>query len=109
PSSRTLPLPTARTTASTGFSFAVSGMMRPPLVFSSAFTRRTMTRSWSGRIFTFNLLLRRAAKQRSAFPRHSGVGDRAFFVPGGHGGFAGHIGVTTRHFRHIVAFLRDGA
>ena len=32
-----------------GFSLAVSGMMIPPAVFSSASTRRTSTRSCSGR------------------------------------------------------------
>ena len=36
PSSRTLPLPTAITSPSIGFSLAVSGMMIPPLLFSSS-------------------------------------------------------------------------
>src|SRR6186713_96726 len=36
---------------SIGFSLAVSGMMIPPLVFSSSCTRLTITRSCRGRIF----------------------------------------------------------
>src|SRR5262249_3634164 len=51
PSSSTLPVPTATISPSTGFSFAVSGMMMPPLVFSSSLTRRTRMRSCRGRIF----------------------------------------------------------
>src|SRR5256885_558485 len=47
PSSRA-PGPTASTSASIGFSFAVSGMMMPPGVFSSASTRLTRTRSCKG-------------------------------------------------------------
>src|SRR5262249_49345946 len=39
------PGPTAMTAPSWGFSFAVSGMMMPPLVFSSASIRLTTTRS----------------------------------------------------------------
>ena len=39
------PEPTAITSPSCGFSLAVSGMMIPPAVFSSASTRRTSTRS----------------------------------------------------------------
>ena len=42
---------TATTSPSAGFSLAVSGMMMPPLVFSSSATRRTRTRSCSGRTF----------------------------------------------------------
>ena len=51
PSSPFAPEPTETTSPSCGFSFAVSGMMMPPAVFSSASTRRTSTRSWSGRNF----------------------------------------------------------
>src|SRR5262249_24753129 len=51
PSSSTLPLPTETTLPSEGFSLAVSGMMIPPLVFSSSSMRLTRMRSWSGRIF----------------------------------------------------------
>ena len=47
---------TATTSPSIGFSFAVSGMMIPPLVFSSSFTRLTMTRSCSGRMFDMSVL-----------------------------------------------------
>src|SRR5262249_44452392 len=43
------PGPTAMTSPSCGFSLAVSGMMIPPLVFSSASIRRTTTRSCRGR------------------------------------------------------------
>jgi hypothetical protein len=39
-----------------GFSLAVSGMMMPPAVFSSASIRLTTTRSWSGRNFIDILL-----------------------------------------------------
>ena len=49
-----------------GFSFAVSGMMMPPLVFSSSFTRLTITRSWSGRIFIGISSMRVSAGKRSA-------------------------------------------
>ena len=56
PSSSTLPLPTATTLPSCGFSLAVSGMMIPPLVFSSSSTRLTRMRSCSGRIFMGSLL-----------------------------------------------------
>ena len=42
---------TATTFPSTGFSFAVSGMKMPPLVFSSSSTRLTTTRSCNGLIF----------------------------------------------------------
>src|SRR5205085_1445585 len=51
PSSALLPVPTETTSPSCGFSLALSGMMIPPAVFSSASTRRTSTRSWSGRKF----------------------------------------------------------
>src|SRR5713101_5740487 len=51
PSSSTLPLPTATTRPSNGFSLAVSGMMMPPLVFSSSEMRFRMMRSCRGRIF----------------------------------------------------------
>ena len=44
---------TATTSPSWGFSLAVSGMMIPPLVFSSSSTRFTRTRSPSGRNFIF--------------------------------------------------------
>ena len=46
---RGAPGPTATTSPSEGFSLAVSGMMMPPLVFSSASMRLTTTRSCSGR------------------------------------------------------------
>src|SRR5215207_8979221 len=49
PFSSRAPGPTAITSPSCGFSFAVSGMMMPPLVFSSASIRRTTTRSCKGR------------------------------------------------------------
>src|SRR5262249_32317158 len=57
PSSSTLPVPTATISPSMGFSLAVSGMMMPPLVFSSSWTRRTRMRSCSGRMFMANPLL----------------------------------------------------
>src|SRR5690606_30276039 len=53
PASSRAPEPTAMISPSWGFSFAVSGMMIPPLVFSSDSTRRTTTRSCSGRNFDF--------------------------------------------------------
>src|SRR4029434_7781802 len=43
------PGPTAMTSPCCGFSLAVSGMIIPPLVFSSASMRRTTTRSCKGR------------------------------------------------------------
>src|SRR5262249_14753054 len=49
PSSPRAPGPTATTSPSIGFSLAVSGMMIPPALFSSCSTRRTSTRSCSGR------------------------------------------------------------
>ena len=45
PFSARVPVPTATTSPSCGFSLAVSGMMIPPADFSSASTRRTSTRS----------------------------------------------------------------
>src|SRR5207249_7939737 len=51
PFSRILPFPTARTSPFWGFSFAVSGMMMPPLAVSLSSMRRTSKRSCSGRTF----------------------------------------------------------
>jgi len=53
PLSSRRPAPTATTLPSSGFSFAVSGMMMPPLTFSSASTLFTRMRSCRG--FTFIL------------------------------------------------------
>src|SRR6185312_15868415 len=49
PCSLRAPVPAAMISPSCGFSFAVSGTMMPPVVFSSASMRRTSTRSCSGR------------------------------------------------------------
>src|SRR5579864_9392847 len=49
PDSSRPPGPTAAISPCEGFSLAVSGMMMPPLVFSSASIRLTTTRSCSGR------------------------------------------------------------
>src|SRR5436190_1714278 len=49
PDSSRPPGPTAVISPCEGFSLAVSGMMMPPLVFSSASRRLTTTRSCSGR------------------------------------------------------------
>src|SRR4051812_30122600 len=49
PASSRPPGPTATTSPCEGFSLAVSGMMMPPLLFSSASTRFTTTRSCRGR------------------------------------------------------------
>jgi len=46
-----------------GFSWAVSGMMMPPVVLSSALSRRMTTRSCKGRKF-IDLLLTMAAHRR---------------------------------------------
>src|SRR5438132_12350088 len=51
PSSVTLPLPTAITLASWGFSLAVSGIMIPPFLTSFSSSRSTRSRSCNGRIF----------------------------------------------------------
>src|SRR2546430_2136200 len=51
PSSVTLPLPTATTLPSWGFSLAVSGMMIPPFLTSFSSSRSTRRRSCNGRIF----------------------------------------------------------
>src|SRR5215472_15452034 len=51
PSSPREPGPAAMTSPSIGFSLAVSGMMMPPLVFSSSSMRRMRTRSCNGRNF----------------------------------------------------------
>src|SRR6218665_1653512 len=56
PSSSTLPLPTAMTLPSSGFSLAVSGMNRPPLDLFSSATRLMIKRSCRGRIFMVGLL-----------------------------------------------------
>jgi hypothetical protein len=45
------PGPTATTSPSCGFSFAMSGMMIPPLDLRSPSARRMTTRSWRGRNF----------------------------------------------------------
>src|SRR5262249_6867021 len=50
------PGPTAMTSPSIGFSLAVSGMMMPPVVFSSCSTRRITTLSCSGLNFMGCLL-----------------------------------------------------
>src|SRR2546428_43628 len=55
PFSPTLPLPTAITLASCGFSLAVSGMMIPPFLTSFSSSRSTRMRSCSGRIFMVSL------------------------------------------------------
>src|SRR5690606_3225008 len=56
PASSRAPGPTAMTSPSLGFSLAVSGMMMPPAVFSSASMRRTRMRSCSGRnVISFSL------------------------------------------------------
>src|ERR1700709_2749403 len=49
PASSHPPGPTATTSPCDGFSLALSGMMMPPLVFSSGSMRLTTTRSCSGR------------------------------------------------------------
>ena len=51
PSLSRLPAPTAITFAWIGFSFAESGMNRPPEVLVSSSRRLTRMRSCSGRIF----------------------------------------------------------
>src|SRR5207302_4169482 len=51
PSSVTLPLPTAMTLPSWGFSFAVSGIMIPHFLTSFSSSRSTRSRSCNGRIF----------------------------------------------------------
>src|SRR5579872_4129448 len=56
PFSSRAPGPTAMTLPSCGFSLAVSGMMIPPLVFSSSSTRWMSTRSPSGRNAMYSLL-----------------------------------------------------
>src|SRR5262249_2363715 len=58
------PGPTATITPSCGFSLAVSGIMIPPLVFSSPSRRLTTTRSCKGRklMFVGSLMRRRRAQ-----------------------------------------------
>src|SRR3972149_4340445 len=68
PSSFTFPLPTAITFPSWGFSFALSGMMIPPLLFPSSSIRFTMTRSCKGLIFT-SCLLSKVLTQLADFKR----------------------------------------
>src|SRR6266850_171569 len=51
PASSRPPGPTERISPCEGFSLALSGMMMPPAVLSSASMRLTTTRSWSGRNF----------------------------------------------------------
>ena len=63
PASSRPPGPTAMISPCEGFSWALSGMMMPPLVFSSAVMRRTTMRSCRGR----NLVLAMASS--SAFLR----------------------------------------
>src|SRR5262249_45482592 len=56
PSSVSLPGPTATTSPSCGFSFAVSGMMIPPRIVSCSSMRRIRIRSARGRTFMTLLL-----------------------------------------------------
>jgi hypothetical protein len=51
------PGPTATTSPCEGFSLAVSGMMMPPLDFSSASMRFTTTRSCNGRNLVLAILM----------------------------------------------------
>src|SRR5499426_3401397 len=66
PASSRAPGPTATTSPSCGFSLAVSGMMMPPLVFSSPSRRRTTTRSWRGRNFVLAMGFLCGARARRA-------------------------------------------
>src|SRR3989441_154181 len=74
PSSVTLPLPTAMTLPSWGFSFAVSGMMIPPFLTSFSSSRSTRRRSCNGRIFIGRLPPSdfgiRPTSPRAVQPRH---------------------------------------
>jgi hypothetical protein len=77
------PGPTAITSPCWGFSLAVSGMMMPPAVFSSASTRRTTTRSCKGRNFISVLQcsrdwvgMKEAAPERGEPPRFERRGKR---------------------------------
>src|SRR5438477_5336549 len=74
PSSERAPGPTATTSPSIGFSLAVSGMMMPPAVLPSSATRRTSTRSCSGRNFIESLLAKAVEATARSGHRGSGVG-----------------------------------
>src|SRR5206468_2974373 len=65
PSSSVLPGPTAITLPLLGFSFAVSGRMTPPAVFSSGSSGLTITRSLSGLSFTFLASCSNSAPRRT--------------------------------------------
>src|SRR6185437_11076097 len=69
PASSRPPGPTATISPSCGFSLAVSGMMMPPLVFSSASIRLTTTRSCSGRNFSFAMITLRCRPCGAAVAR----------------------------------------
>src|SRR6202030_2991921 len=75
------PGPTAVISPCEGFSLALSGMMMPPLVFSSASIRLTTTRSCSGR----NLILAIAVPLQARFSDlvcdRKWIGIRAYSTP----------------------------
>ena len=64
------PGPTAMISPSWGFSLAVSGMMIPPLVFSSPSRRLTTTRSCKGRKLMFLGSLMRRSRRRTVSGWH---------------------------------------
>ena len=68
PASSRPPGPTAMISPCMGFSWAVSGMMIPPLVLVSSSTRRTTTRSCRGRNFMGSLSLYFSAKDGRRVP-----------------------------------------
>src|SRR5471030_286354 len=74
PSSRRLPLPTATTSPSIGFSWAVSGMMMPDLVLVSAAIGFNRSRSCSG--LNFMVLFLRLGTGAAYRKRPRGVSTR---------------------------------
>src|SRR4029077_6240454 len=99
------PGPTATTSPSCGFSFAVSGMMMPPLVFSSASIRLTTTRSWSGRNFSFAMITlgkppcaaRPLSREMPSFRLFQWVSTHRERVPGARRGHKAWLPVCQDH------------
>src|SRR5262249_31245663 len=85
-----------------GFSFALSGMMMPPAVFSSASMRRTTTRSCRGR----NLLFAMGAFLVAAV---SGLVDGNFRLGGRLALFVPECQARGREIRRGAARSQDGA
>src|SRR6202163_1795448 len=81
PASSRPPGPTATTWPSWGFSLALSGMMIPPLVFSSASIRLTTTRSCSGRNLVLDMTVPLGGSVQDHLPSKAAQDTNLFDAP----------------------------